>query len=130
MSVEGRIIVDALFHDKDGTNAINVLTLSSSTAYTSGKVISVSGTASVGTIPLPVDQYRDASGALVSISPELVAFSHSGSCQVWQTDDNGNYALRLFPPVGKVSIFPVQAEYGITMQSLTTGTYTVIIYGS
>ena len=71
MSIEGRITVDALFHDKDGS-AINVVTLQGSKAYASGKVAVVSGTASnspaVSYFPQSGIQYRDASGELVTFS--------------------------------------------------------------
>ena len=38
MSIEGSINVSALFHDRDGTTAMKVLSLRSSDEYTTGKV--------------------------------------------------------------------------------------------
>ena len=71
MSIEGRIAVDALFHEKDGS-AISVVTLQGSKAYASGKVAIVSGTASTSTpvsfFPQSGVPYRDASGELVTFS--------------------------------------------------------------
>jgi hypothetical protein len=82
MSVEGRITVDALFHDKDGS-AISVVTLQGSKAYTSGKVAIVSGTASISPpvsfFPQSGVPYRDASG-------ELVAFSSVSALAVFGQD--------------------------------------------
>ena len=45
MSIDGRISVDALFHDRSGER-LKVLSLASSTGYTTGKAIVVTGTAS------------------------------------------------------------------------------------
>jgi hypothetical protein len=68
MSIEGRINVDVLFHDKDGTASLKVVSLQDSQAYTSGKVAVVSGTCGTSAVTIQVapTAYRDASGALVS----------------------------------------------------------------
>lgn len=70
MSIEGRINIDALFHDKDGTASLKVVSLESSNAYTSGKVAMITGTCgtSAVTIQLAPTTYRDASGAAVSFT--------------------------------------------------------------
>lgn len=73
MSIEGSINVSALFHDRDGTTAMKVVSLRSSDEYTTGKVAIVTGT--VGTTALSLwssgglgfGGYRDAAGNLVSI---------------------------------------------------------------
>ena len=44
MSLEGRINVDVLFHDKDGTASLKVTSLQDSRAYTTGKVAVITGT--------------------------------------------------------------------------------------
>ncbi len=68
MSIEGRISVDATFHDKDGDESLNVLASSGAKEYTTGKVAIVSGV--VGATPVVLacqpTAYRDASGSLVS----------------------------------------------------------------
>jgi hypothetical protein len=70
MSIEGRIIVDALFHDKAGTASLKVVSMSRSQAIASGKVAYVTGTCGTNavTIQLAPTTYRDASGATVSFS--------------------------------------------------------------
>jgi hypothetical protein len=70
MSLEGRINVDVLFHDKDGTASLKVVSLQDSQAYTSGKVAIVSGTCGTSAVTIQVapTAYRDASGAFVSFS--------------------------------------------------------------
>ena len=73
MSIEGSINVSALFHDKDGTTAMKVVSLRSANEYTTGKVAIVTGT--VGTTAVSLwgpsgigfGGYRDAAGDLVSI---------------------------------------------------------------
>jgi hypothetical protein len=68
MSIEGRINVDVLFHDKDGTASLKVVSLQDSRAYTSGKVAIVSGTCGTSAVTIQVapTAYRDSSGVLVS----------------------------------------------------------------
>jgi hypothetical protein len=44
MSIDGRITVDALFHDTSGSR-LKVLSLESSTGYASGKVVRMTATA-------------------------------------------------------------------------------------
>jgi hypothetical protein len=68
MSIEGRINVDVLFHDKDGTASLKVVSLQDSQAYSTGKVAIVSGTCGTSAVTIQVapTAYRDASGALVS----------------------------------------------------------------
>jgi hypothetical protein len=68
MSIEGRINVDVLVHDKDGTASLKVTSLQDSRAYTTGKVAIVSGTVGTSAVTIQVapTAYRDASGALVS----------------------------------------------------------------
>jgi hypothetical protein len=44
MAIDGRINVDVLFHDTDGTTSLKVVSLEDSTAYTTGKVAIVTGT--------------------------------------------------------------------------------------
>lgn len=70
MSIEGRINIDALFHDKDGTASLKVVSMAKSQAVTSGKVAYVTGTCGTNavTIQLAPSTYRDASGAAVSFT--------------------------------------------------------------
>lgn len=70
MSVSGRINVDVLIHDTDGTASFKIVSMSKSQAVTSGKVAYVTGTCgtSAVTIQLAPTTYRDASGAAVSFA--------------------------------------------------------------
>jgi hypothetical protein len=131
MSIEGRINIDCLFHDKDGTNAINVLTLQSATEYTTGKVAVISRTVSSGTITLDWANYLDAQGQPVSIgNPTRLSFKHSGLCTVTQTDDNGNRELRFVSLLGEPIVVPVNPSYSIQVQTVGgSATLTAIVYG-
>ena len=131
MSIEGRINVDVLFHDKDGTNAINVLSLQDSSEFTSGKVAVISRTVGSGTITLDWATYRDSQGQLVSITnPTRLSFRHSGFCVVTQLADNGDKDLRFVSSFGEPIVVPVSPDYSIQVQTIgTSATLTAIIYG-
>lgn len=132
MSVEGRIIVDALFHDKDGTNAINVVSLSQAKSHANGKVAIITGT--VGTAAITIDPagttYRDAAGTLVSMTNvERLVFSCSSRCSINEASGS------MFAFASENS--PVVAETeqggldGIVIGPIgNTANYTLVIYGS
>lgn len=130
MSIDGRIIIDALFYDRDGTSALNVLSLNDSTTSTSGVAAAVTGTASIGTVALPTDGYRNASGQVAyPSSPTTLIFRHSGYCVVTQPDDIGSFTTRMVLQPGKAAVMHIQPEWPVYIQSLSTGTYTAIVYG-
>ena len=128
MSVEGRISVDVLFHDKDGTNAINVLTLGSSIGYDSGFVAMVSGTCSETPTAIDLGQtgYRNASGELIGLSAFRVALKASGNgAQLWQA--NGDVRIR--SSVDQVNMTEIdEQEYLYVSGQAGTSNYTVLIY--
>lgn len=97
MSIDGRINVDVLFHDKDGTASLKVVSLQDSGAYTTGQVAIMSGTCSTTGVTLSFGPttYRDASGALVSVAPGgngRIAFLATGNGGVL-TQANGSLYL-------------------------------------
>jgi hypothetical protein len=83
MSIEGRIAIDVSFSDTasgTGMQALKRLALTSTDAYTSGKVALITGTCGTAnvTIALAPTTYEDASGAAVSFaSVSQYAFSCS-----------------------------------------------------
>ena len=134
MAIDGRINVDVLFHDTDGTASLKVVSLEDSTAYTTGKVAIVTGT--VGTaqisIGIPLASYKDAAGNTSTLSmPTRVAFSATGSNLVQLADANN---LSLFSKGGSVSVSDtVPADDGFSVQvNATSGTasYTLVLYGT
>jgi hypothetical protein len=132
MSVEGRITVDALFHDKDGTNAINVLSLARSGSSLQGKCAYVSGivgTAAV-TVAVSPSTYRDSSGSLVSFTDvERVVFSCSTRCQVAEASGS---ALSICPANHAIVLGTEQGGLdGIVVGPLGAGTasFEMVLYG-
>lgn len=71
MSIDGRINVDVLFHDKDGTASLKVVSLQESEAYTTGAMAYWSGTCGTTSVTLTFSPttYRNASGQLVGVAP-------------------------------------------------------------
>lgn len=62
MAIDGRINVDVLFHDTDGTASLKVVSLEGSTSHTSGKVAIVTGTCGTSQQSISTASYRDAAG--------------------------------------------------------------------
>lgn len=135
MSIEGSINVSALFHDRDGTTAMKVVSLRSSNEYTGGQVAIITGTAGTAQTTITVDNaYRDATGELVQFStPERIVFSWSGtnSRALRNTDGSGNVVMLLRSARSEAA---ASAFVGLTDLSIVagsgTGTYTVVVYGT
>ena len=132
MSIEGRINVDCLFHDKDGTASLKVVSLNDSREYTTGKVAIVSGTVGTSQVSLNTyaPAYRDSSGSLVTFSTlSRVVFSYSGSTAKKLNDIDGNFLLssRNNEPAASSVTGNVDA---LIDPGSGTGTYTIILYGS
>jgi hypothetical protein len=131
MSIDGRITVDALFHDRSG-DRLKVLSLASSEGYTTGKVAIVTGT--VGTSQTSLNtystSYRDSSGSLVTFSTlSRVVFSYSGSTAKKFNDINGNFLLSSRNNEPAASSVSGNVDALIEAGS-GTGTYTIILYGT
>jgi hypothetical protein len=136
MAINGRINVDVLFHDTDGTTSLKVVSLEGSTEYTTGKVAVVTGT--VGTAQVSVNTapttYRDASGAFISFSNiSRVAFSASGS-QVVEvlSNDSGRSLAASMSSMVAVGSCNVSGSLDIQFPNATAGTasYTLVMYGT
>lgn len=139
MSLEGRIDISVLFHDKDGQR-LKVVSLNDSREYTTGKVAIVSGT--VGTTAVtfstsdsdtPVSTYRDASGALVSLSSisKVVIKATTPNRPLILTDQDSGNAISV--PAEEVLVYPcgISPSDGVTVRSASgTAAYTIILYGT
>lgn len=140
MSIEGRINIDCLFHDKDGTASLKVVSLQDSREYTTGKVAIVSGTAGTTAVTFAssdagyaVSTYRDASGALVSLSSitKVVIKATTQNRPLILTDQDSGNAISVLPD--EVLVYPcgISPNDGVTVRSAAgTGTYTIILYGT
>jgi hypothetical protein len=131
VTIEGRISVDATFHDKSGDESLNVVSLVGSREYLSGKVACVSGIvgAAYQTIPIEPSAYRDASGALVSFSSvNIIVFQCSADAQI--SEVSGAAYSRAFPNAPVVLHTEQGGLDGFSIRTNTgTATYTLVMYG-
>lgn len=98
MSIDGRINVDVLFHDKDGTASLKVVSLQESQAYTTGAMAYWSGTCGTTSVTLTFSPttYRNASGQLVGVAPGglgRVAFLATGNGGVLSQTNGPLYVI-------------------------------------
>lgn len=140
MSINGRISIDAIFHDKDGTASFKVVSLNDSREYTTGKVAIISGT--VGTTEVtfttrddgdPTSTYRDASGELVSLTAiTKVALKATTQTRHLVFGDS-SASTSIFIRAGEVLVYPCSTTPGdnVSVRSFTgTASYTIILIGS
>jgi hypothetical protein len=134
MAVNGRINVDVLFHDTDGTTSLKVVSLEGSTEYTTGKVAIVTGTC--GTTAVTVfsggttsPAYRDASGAAVTFaSINRVALLASPAVNATEPGQ-ARVAVRSSGQLSVVSCFASPESITVTSNS-GTASYTLVLYGT
>ena len=136
MAINGRINVDVLFHDTDGTTSLKVVSLEDATEYTTGKVAIVTGTV-VAAVPVEISpgslSYKDAAGSAVTFSSmSRLAFSVAGS-QPALCEDANNTQL-----VSRNGSVAVSDSLNVGNSALTinvigtagTAAYTLVIYGT
>jgi len=134
MSLQGTISVNALFHDKDGTASLKIVSLKSSDEYTTGKVAVVSGTVgtNAATIYHSNTSYKDASGSAVSFATvHRIAFSATPLAYLDAAAALGGGDNVLVSRSNQATL--IDAREGV--QSLvytTSGTasYTLVLYGT
>jgi hypothetical protein len=135
MAIDGRINVDVLFHDTDGTTSLKVVSLEDSTAYTTGKVAIASGTVGTATQILGLSSYRNAAGEEVTFSTaNRVAFRSVGAegrfllatspFELFGAVSNGNLAVSDIP-----AGFTSTAGYRVKTSG-GTASYTLVLYGT
>jgi hypothetical protein len=134
MAINGRINVDVLFHDTDGTTSLKVVSLEDSTEYTTGKVAIVTGT--VGTAAVVVQTqpttYKNAAGEFVSFSNvSRIAFAATGK-RLNCSDVNDTFIDSVD---GYVATTLVSLPGGDTLAvspdvTAGTGSYTLVMYGT
>lgn len=134
MSIEGRINVGAIFHDREGTARLKVLSLESSNEYGDGAVALVTGTAGTGSLGISWSGYRNAAGNTIAIvKPYRLGFRWSGPVPRTLADaggivfrlasKNGEVSVTTLPGSAVVAVMPANATAG-------TGTYTIMVWGS
>lgn len=137
MSIDGRINVDCLFHDKDGTASLKVVSLQESTAYTTGKVAIITGTVGTAQTTIAVaDVYKNAAGDAVTIGEsERVMFSYKGAAgfaRRLELVDFDNFAFARIvsrdDQIATSSGTDIDV-FRITASAANTGTYRIVIFG-
>jgi hypothetical protein len=135
MTIEGRIAVDVAFSDSEastGTQSLKRLAVTSTDAYSSGKVALVSGTCGTAAVAIAVapSSYKDASGAAVSfasVSRFAFAASSAAVCSEAAGDGvaitGGSRVALSDSRSGGTAGFNVSAYSG-------TASYTLVIYGA
>ncbi len=133
MSVEGRVSVDVLFHDRDGTNAINTLTIQDVDGYSSGDVAYWHGTCGTAAVTLEFGPttYRRASGGLATVMPGgssgRVCFLATGNGGKL-TQTNGDITLLSF---GHACVSDLDEQESISVAAFAgTTEYTVIVWAA
>ncbi len=133
MTIEGRIGIDVLFHDTDGTNAINVVSLQNVTAISTGTVAVASGVVGTSAVSVLIDPttYRDASGNVVSLTyVNQIVFKCSAECSV---EESSGRAWTRCAANGVVVLGTEQGGIdGFVVGPIGSGTatYTLVMYGS
>jgi hypothetical protein len=129
MAINGRINVDVLFHDTDGTTSLKVVSLEDSTEYTSGKVAVVTGTVGTSEVTVYVSgvtDYKDAAGDAVTISNiQRLAYKASGQRVRFYDGFAERYASG--------DVVNVTQVEGVSMSVQTTAgtaSYTLVLYGT
>jgi len=132
MTLDGRVNVDVLFHDVNGTSAIKVVTLNHSEEYPSGKVAVITGTAGTATITfgsIGQTTYRNAAGqAVLMDSVERVIFTWSGD-HLRALNDYGDlqFQMRSFRGIPAVTCYPAYVPSIEMTGGVGTGTYKIIL---
>jgi hypothetical protein len=134
MSIEGRINVDVLFHDKDGTASLKVVSLQDSRAYTTGKVAVITGTLGTATAQITHGGvFRGADGEYVSIqSVDYAVFRFDGTGGSFKRLVIGNATIRSNDGIAGASCVGGEdaGYFTISGNQGSTGTYTVVLYGT
>jgi hypothetical protein len=136
--LDGRIIVDAVYHDKVGDTALKVLSLASSMSFDDGKVAIVHGTCgtAVSVVPVNPTTYRNAAGNIVSFtqvdrvvfaaeSDALVQCDGSGGCGIedWTIDSRVGQAAASF--AAETSSFSINM-----VGTAGTASYSLLMWGA
>jgi len=132
MTLDGRVNVDVLFHDVNGTSAIKVVTLNNSQEFPDGKVAVITGTAGTAGITfgsIGQTTYRNAAGqAVLMDSVERVIFTWSGDFQraIYDYGDNQFY-MQSVGGVPAVTCYPAFIPAIEMSAGVGTGTYKIIL---
>jgi hypothetical protein len=132
MTLDGRVNVDVLFHDKNGTSSIKVVTLNNSQEFPEGKVAVITGTAGTTEVTIgSVGQttYRNAAGEQVLMdSVERIVFSWSGPNPrtLWDFGSS-QFFMQSVNGAPAVTCYPAYMPQLLIVGGPGTGTYKIIL---
>jgi hypothetical protein len=134
MTLDGRVNVDVLFHDKNGTSSIKVVSLNNSVEYPDGKVAVITGTAGTSFKLLGAigqTTYRNAAGeAVLMDSVERIVFIWSGDSPrtLANYGEAANFQLLSARGIPAVTFFPSEIPDNVELGGgAGTGTYKIIL---
>jgi len=112
MSLEGLISTSALFHEKDGTSGINVVSLSDAQSYTAGRIAVVTGTCNTTGVEIDItatgytmadgttaswSTYSDINRVLFSATPEALLEGNTFLRELKVSSSNGRVCVTEVP---------------------------------
>jgi hypothetical protein len=134
MTLDGRVNVDVLFHDVNGTSSIKVVTLNNSQEFSGGKVAVITGTAgssytNIGT--LSQTTYRNAAGEAVlmdSVDRIIFMWSEEYPRTLGSFGEQTNFALVSAGGIPAMTWYPSEIPGGVELGGgVGTGTYKIIL---
>jgi len=137
MSLEGRIAIDVGFTDSGsstGVQSVKRISLTSTDAYTAGKVVVAAGTMTTAgaQIDLSPSAFRDASGSLVSLA---TVSRYAFACSRRAKMNDGGSNMTVASDADRVAVCEAgstAATLVILLPLFTSGTasYTLVVYGT
>lgn len=133
MSIEGRVSVDIVFHDKSvESNAIKVIEIEGTESMSSGKVAYIKGTVGTQQQTLQINNtgYRNADGAVVGFS-QVTRIGLRASREMKLADNQENTIICscddhvAFSQINTGSNLKIKPQY-----TSGTASYTVFLYGT
>jgi hypothetical protein len=144
VSIEGRISVDAVFHDKDGDESLKIVSLGGSeepTADGEFPLVIAHVTGSVGAggpfvifdSSVATTTYRNAAGQFVSFAGgyvDGVAFSYSGTATLVGFVEEIYEVMRITSRGGRVAVNQGRQFYPkFRIETEDAGTYQLVVWG-
>lgn len=134
MAVRGKLAVDIQFADTTAVgvvSSVKTISLQDASDYTTGKVLTVTGTAGTSAVTIPVapSSYKDSAGNVVSLASIVwLAFQSSGSAECSVVSGNGSCVS-----IGnQVAISSANGgTSGLTVSTFAgTAQFTLVVYGT
>ena len=144
MSIEGRISVDVLFQDSDGTESLKTVALSGSEEPTANQgfplvIAHFTGSLGAGVTSTIFDSnnqtatYRNAAGNLVRFNGgyvDGVAFSYSGTATLIGTIEGEYDDIKITSRGGRVAVDQARAFSPVfRIETYDAGTYQLVVWG-